>query len=132
LIDLSSLAQTAFMQRLNAIIKTTVRITLAKWEMPRANYIKITDDSTRKGLGVPCVVQRRSLIAQQSSCLGIGSLCAAKQRSSDHRHRHYRLRGINRSGQFVTTQKSEEKHCFSLVLRLNGTEQPATKGGEID
>src|SRR5947199_177540 len=30
LIDLSSLAQTAFMQRLNAMIKTTVRITLAK------------------------------------------------------------------------------------------------------
>jgi len=29
-------------------------------------------------------------------------------------------------------QKSEEKHCFSLIPRLNGAEQPAMKGGEID
>jgi hypothetical protein len=43
-----------------------------------------------------------------------------------------RVHGAYRAGQFVTAQKSEEKHCFSFVLRLNGTEQPATKGGEID
>ena len=113
-------------------MKTTVRITLAKLAKVKANYTRITDDSTRKGLRVPCVVQMRSLIGQQSNCLGIGSLCAAKEGSSDHRRRHYRLREINRAGQFVTAQKSEEKHCFSLVPRLNGTEQPATKGGEID
>jgi hypothetical protein len=29
-------------------------------------------------------------------------------------------------------KKSKEKHCFSLLLRLNGPEQLATKGGEID
>jgi hypothetical protein len=32
----------------------------------------------------------------------------------------------------VSAEKSEEKHCFCLVLRLNEREQPATKGGEID
>jgi hypothetical protein len=98
-----------------------------------ANYTKITDDSTRKGLRVPCAVQMRSLIGQQSNRLGIGSLCAAKEGSSDHnRRRRHRLREINRAGQFVTAQKSEEKHCFFLIPRLNGPEQPATKGGEID
>ena len=97
-------------------MKTTVRITLAKLAKVKGHYTKITDDSTRKGLRVPCVVRMRSLIGQQSNCLGDWEP----------------LREINRAGQFVTVQKSEEKHCFSLVPRLNGTEQPATKGGEID
>jgi len=74
----------------------------------------------------------RSLIGQQSNCLGDWELVRSKEGSGDHRRRHYRLREINRAGQFVTAQKSKEKHCFSLVPRLNGTEQPATKGGEID
>jgi len=84
-----------------------------------------------KGLRVPCVVQMRSLIGQQSNCLGIGSLCAAKE-GSDHRRTHRQLRKINRPANLWRLKKVEEKHCFSLVLRLNEPEQPATKGGEID
>ena len=38
----------------------------------------------------------------------------------------------NRPGQFVMAQKSEEKHCFCLVLCLNEPEHPAMKGGEIN
>src|SRR5438552_19139715 len=80
LIDLSSLAQTAFMQRLNAIMKTTVRITLAKLANVKGHYTKITDDSTRKGLRVPCVVRMRSLIGQQSNCVGDWELVRSKRR----------------------------------------------------
>jgi hypothetical protein len=40
-----------------------------------------------KGLRIPCVVQMRSLIGQQSNCLGIGSLCAAKEEGSGLRAR---------------------------------------------
>ena len=78
------------------------------------------------------VAQMRSPIAQQSKRRGSGRLCTTKERSSDHRRRYHRLRKINRPGQFVSAQKSEEKHCFCLVLHLNEREQPATKGGEIN
>src|SRR5438876_1506523 len=79
LIDLSSLAQTAFMQRLNAMMKTTVRITLAKLTKVKGHYTRITDDSTRKGLRVPCGVDMRSLIGQQSNCLGDWELVRSKR-----------------------------------------------------
>jgi len=39
------------------------------------------------------------------------------------------IQSAKHCAQFVSAKKSEEKHCFSLVLRLNEPEQPATKGG---
>jgi hypothetical protein len=76
LIDLSSLAQTGLTQRLKAIIKTTVRITLAKLAKVKGESQMI---QRAKGRRVPCVLQMRLLIGQQSHWLGIGSLCAAKK-----------------------------------------------------
>jgi len=65
--------------------------------------------------------------SQQSKRRGLRIPYATNARGSTTGAASRRLRKINR--QFVSAKKSEEKHCFCLVLRLNEPEQPATKGG---
>jgi len=59
-------------------MKTTIRITLAKWQRVRANYIKIPGDSKRKGPGVPCVVQMRIVIDNSLTAFGLAA-CAQQK-----------------------------------------------------
>jgi len=73
--------------------------------------------------------EMRSLMAQHSKRREIGDLCTTKREVVTSGADTTGLRKINRPGQFVSAQKSEEKHCFCLIPRLNEPEQPATKGG---
>src|SRR5947209_16234763 len=65
LIDLSSLAETAFTQRLNAMMKTTVRITLARVTDIKGQLYQNHRPFNGLGARVSCALQTRSLSLNQ-------------------------------------------------------------------